>query len=75
MHVRTLYVCPVTFDVSRTSRIAYVIITIFSVDSANPCLFQQCVSDVNDLSYVIGSMPQDGSALNLRYHGFDTIKL
>ena len=35
----------------------------------------KCASDVNDLSYVTGSVPQDGSALNLRYHVFDTIKL
>ena len=42
------------FDVSRTSRIVYVTITIISEDSANPCLFQQYASDVNDLAYVTG---------------------
>ena len=39
MHVRTSYVCPMVFDVYSISRIAYVTITIFSKDSANPCLF------------------------------------
>ena len=52
---------------------AYVAITNFSEDSTNPYSFQQCTSDVNDLAYVIGSVPQDGSALNIAC--FDTIKL
>ena len=43
------------FDVYSTSRIAYVTITIINEDSANPCLFQQCASDVNDLAYVTGA--------------------
>ena len=55
MHVRTSHVCPMVFDVSSTSRIAYVTIIIVSKDSANPCLFQQCANDVNDLAYVIGA--------------------
>ena len=55
MHIRTSYVCPMVFDVSSTSRIAYVTITITSEDSANPCLFQQCASDVNELAYVTGA--------------------
>ena len=29
--------------------------TIISEDSANPCLFQQYASDVNDLAYVTGA--------------------
>ena len=37
------------------SNIAYVIIIIISDDSANPCLFQQCASNVNDLAYVTGA--------------------
>ena len=55
MHVRTSYVCPVVFDVSSTSLIAYVTITIISEDSPNTCLFQQCASDANDLAYVTGA--------------------
>ena len=55
MHVRTSYVCPMVFDVSSTSRIAYITVTIISEDSANPCLFQQCASDVSDLAYVTGA--------------------
>ena len=47
--------CPVVFDVSSTSRIAYVTITISSEDSANPCLFQRCASDMNYLAYVTGA--------------------
>ena len=43
------------FNVSSSSRIAYVTITIISEDSANPCHFQQCASDVNDLAYVPGA--------------------
>ena len=43
------------FYVSSTSRIAYVTINIISEDSANPCLFQQCANDVNDLAYVTGA--------------------
>ena len=54
MHVRTSYVWPKLFDVSSTSRNAYITITIISKDSANSCLFQQCASDVNDLAYVTG---------------------
>ena len=27
----------------------------FSKDSANPCMFQQCARDVNDLTYVTGA--------------------
>ena len=42
------------FDVSSTSQIAYVTITIISDDSTNPCLFKQCTSDINDLTYVTG---------------------
>ena len=45
----------INFDVSSTSRIAYVTITIISEDSANPGRFQQCASDVNDLAYVTGA--------------------
>ena len=45
-------ICLVVFDVSSTSRIAYVTITIISEDSAKPCLFHHCASDVNDLAYV-----------------------
>ena len=63
MHVRAFYICPMVFDVSR---FAFVTITIFREDSAKLCLFQQCVSDVNDLAYVTGYVPQDGSALNPR---------
>ena len=48
MHVRASYVCPVVFDVSGTSRIAYVTITIINEVTANHFLFQQCASDVND---------------------------
>ena len=55
MHLRTSNVCPIVFVVSNTSRITYVTITIASEDSANPCLFQQCASDVNDLAYVTGA--------------------
>ena len=58
MHARTSYVCLMVFDVSSRLRIAYVTITIIShnsEDSTNPCLFQQCVSDVNDLAYVTGA--------------------
>ena len=40
------------FDVSITSRIAYVTIRIISEDPANPCLIQ---SDVNDLADVTGA--------------------
>ena len=43
------------FDVPSTSWVAYVTSTIISEDSANPCLFQQCASDVNDLAYVTGA--------------------
>ena len=43
------------FAVSSMSRIAYVIITIISKDSANPCFFEQCANDVNDLAYVTGA--------------------
>ena len=43
------------FDVSSTSQIAYVTITIISEDSANLCLFQQSASDVNNLAYVTGA--------------------
>ena len=43
------------FDVSSTSRIAYVTIAIIREDAANPCLFQQCASDVNDLAYDTGA--------------------
>ena len=53
MHVRTFYICPMVFDVSSMSRIVYV--TIISEDSANPCLFHHCASDINDLAYVIGA--------------------
>ena len=55
MHVQTSYVCQMVFDVSSTSLIAYVTITIISEDSTNPWLFQQCASDVNDLAYVTGA--------------------
>ena len=54
-HVRTSYVCPMVFAVSSMSRIAYVTITVVSEDSTNPCLFQQCASDINDLAYVTGA--------------------
>ena len=47
--------CQTVFDFSSTSRIAYVTITIISEDSTNPCLFQQCASDVNDVAYVTGA--------------------
>ena len=43
------------FDVSSKSRVADVTVTIISEDSTNPCLFQQCASDVNDLAYVTGA--------------------
>ena len=43
------------FDVSSMSYIAYIAITIFTEDSAKPCLFQQYASDVNDLAYVTGT--------------------
>ena len=71
MHVWTSKVCPIVFDVYSTSRIAYVTITIISEDSANPCLFQQCASDVNDLAYVTGFVSQDESKIAC----FDNIKL
>ena len=59
MPVRTSYVCPVVFDVSSTSQIAYVTITIITEDSANPYLFQQAHKSLAHKS-------QEGSALNLR---------
>ena len=43
-------------------------ITLISEDSANPCLFQQCASDANNLA--LAHRSQDGSTLNLRYHVF-----
>ena len=55
MHVRKSYICSMVFHVSSTSRIAYVTITIISEDSANPCLFQQSASDINNLAYVTGA--------------------
>ena len=51
-HVRTSYVCPMTFDMSSTSRFAYVTITIMFGASAKFCLFLQRASDINDLVYV-----------------------
>ena len=61
-HVRTFFVCSMVFDVSSISRFAYVTITILREASANHCLCQQCACDVNELAYVTGSVPQDGSA-------------
>ena len=55
VHVRTTYFCPVVFDVSSTSRIVYVTITIITEDSANPCIYQQFASDVTNLTYVTGA--------------------
>ena len=49
------------FDVSYTSQLAYVTITIMREASAKLCLLQQCANDVND--YVTGSVSQNGSAL------------
>ena len=64
---QTAYVTgAMVFDISSMSRIAYITITIFGEDSTNPCLFQQCTSAINDLAYITGSLPQDGSTLNLR---------
>ena len=42
-------------NVDSKSRIAYITITIISKDSANPCPFQQCTSDLNDLADVTGT--------------------
>jgi len=57
MHVRMSYVCPRwVVDVSSTSRFAYVTIQIMREVSAT------FASDLNDLAYAIGPLPQDGSA-------------
>ena len=58
------------FDVSSTSRFAYITITIKHETSAKLCLFQQCTSNENDWDYVTGSVPQDGSTLNASQHDF-----
>ena len=63
------------FDVSSTSRIAYVTITIISEDSANPCLFQQCASHKNDLAYVIGTYVSRWQCPESKIACFYTIKL
>ena len=39
LHVRTIYVYPMVFDVSSTSRVAYITITIISEDSAKSLPF------------------------------------
>ena len=75
MHVQTSYVCPMVFYVSSMSRIAYVTITIISEDSANPCLFQQCVSDVNDFDYVTGALVSIWQRPESKKAFFETIKL
>ena len=53
IHVRTSYVCPTVYDVSSTSRFAYVTIIIVPRASARLCLFQQSASDVNDLASLV----------------------
>ena len=63
LHTRTSYICPMVFDVSSTLWFAF---TILCNASANHCFFHQWASDLNDLAYVTGSVPQDGSALNAR---------
>ena len=63
---------PVTSLVNTRSNIqyvtiAYVTLTIVSEDSANPSLFQQWASDVNEFWLTsLAQMFQYGSALNLR---------
>ena len=61
---------PMASDVFSTSHFAYVTITIMRKASAMLWLFQQCASDVIDLAYVTGSVPQDGSTLNPILHVF-----
>ena len=75
MHVRTSYIYPMVFDVPSTSRITYVTITIINEDSANPCLFQQCASDVNDLAYVTGAYVSRWQGPESKIACFYTIKL
>ena len=61
----------IPFDLPSTSngiptRFAYVPAIITCEASTKLNLFQQCASDVSDLAYITGSMPEDGSALNPR---------
>ena len=50
------YVCARIVDISSTSRFGYVTVPVIREASA------KFASDVNDLVYAIGSVPQDGSA-------------